>query len=228
MLQFWVTVRNTYIMAKRLFTPRHREIVKAQQELLRWCPNVEGVSHKDLECACWACGARCDEGLTRCHIDRYRPNEQDRPDNFVILCDVCHRGQPDALPKGAIKYWLFTRESQSRRAERLAAPILTAFRLLTDEFGESAVTIALGEVKKDEGTDAAISIARRYAEKSAGQGSRNLEANWQWGLLAEIHAWCVAKDGKVDSDMQEIERRVAEQVAALRKQQFLFDKRDGE
>jgi 5-methylcytosine-specific restriction endonuclease McrA len=131
-------------MAKRPSTPKHRAIVNAQQELLKWCPNVEGVSTEDLVYVCWACGYRSihrskDRLMTRCHIDPYCHNKEERPDNFILLCGVCHREQPDTLPKEALQYWLRTREPAAMRLEREYAPFSASLALLSDEVGGNVV-----------------------------------------------------------------------------------------
>jgi hypothetical protein len=183
---------------------KHRDIVKAQQELLEWCPNVEGVSNADLEYVCWACGApRSERGfkLIRCHIERYQPNEAERPDNFILLCGLCHKEQPDALPKEAIKYWLSTRESDAEYQERYKVLFDATTELLRKDFGDLVVETAFAELCHD-----AKSWVMQYAEKSAGQGSGNILANAQWGWVAEVYKWCVANKEKVESHYQEFQR----------------------
>jgi hypothetical protein len=189
---------------------KHRDIVNAQQDLLKWCPNVEGVSNEDLVYVCWACGARSAEHfrskqglMTRCHIERYQPNQAERPDNFILLCDLCHKEQPDALPKEAIKYWLSTRESHAKYNERMKALFNTTMELLKKDFGDFVVDMACAELGRD-----VQSWMMRYAEKSAGQGSGNRYANFQWGWLAEFYKWCVGNKEKVELDYQNFERAI--------------------
>jgi 5-methylcytosine-specific restriction endonuclease McrA len=198
-------------MPKRPFQPKHRAIVTAQQELLKWCPNLEGASKNDLEYVCWACGARNETRATRCHIERYEPNEADRPDNFILLCDRCHREQPDALPKEALKYWLATRESKTKHDERIMAVFNAAFTLLPKEFGDFVVRV----VRTDMENDVKSWIARceswieQYVQtKSAGQGSQNRNANIEWSWFAEIYKWCLANKDRVELEFQEFERAI--------------------
>jgi 5-methylcytosine-specific restriction endonuclease McrA len=206
----------------QLSTPDHRAIVNAQQELLRWCPNVEGASKNEMACearplfaacgiadddvsrehleyVCWACGASGTEKLTRCHIDQYQPNEACRPENFILLCDRCHKDQPDALPKEVIKYWLSTREPEAKYNARMKALFDAAMELLKRDFGCFLVEVACGELACD------ISrLMETYVQKSAGQNSRNMRANLQWGWLAEVHNWCVANRERVGMDMPDL------------------------
>lgn len=182
--------------------------MNSQRDLLnKWCPNVADVSIEDLPYVCWACGAFSHEHyhsrlglMTRCHIDRYQPDEVECPDNFILLCNECHREQPDALPKEAIKYWLFTREHYTTRDERFEALIRATFELLRRDFGELIVDRACEELTED-----IRSMMERYAEKSAGGGSGNVRANVQWGWVAEIHKRCVANKERVGLDHQECE-----------------------
>lgn len=183
----------------------HRAIVNSQQELLKWCPNVEGVLKNDLKYVCWACGRRSKEKLTRCHIDQYLPERPDQPSNFILLCDRCHREQPDALPKEALKYWLSTRESETEYWERRKAVFDAASALLTKEFGDLVVRLAYTELEQ---AGDIKSVMKRYGQNSAGQGSGNVEANMLWGYFAEIHKWCVANKEAVELEAQEIERKM--------------------
>jgi hypothetical protein len=187
-------------MPKRRTPPKlaHCAIVSGQQELLKWCPNVEGVSLKELERTCWACGAHGKERMTRCHIERYKPKEVERPDNFILLCDRCHREQPDALPKEALRYWLATRESETKRNERRMSIFNAAIALLKKKFGDFVVDVACGELVDD-----IRSKMERYAQNSAGQGSGNWWANAEWAGIAAIHDWCVANKERVELKFQE-------------------------
>jgi len=182
----------------------HRAVVQAQQELLEWCPNAEGLSQGDLEHVCWACGGRSAKKLTLCHIERFRPNEAYRPENFIILCDRCHREQPDSLPRETLRYWLSTRESETEYYQRRKAVFIAAFALLRNEFGDHVVSVAceelLGYIK---------SIMDRYGHNSAGQSPGNWQANAEWGWFAEIHKWCVANKDKVALQIPESESKVS-------------------
>jgi hypothetical protein len=176
-------------MPKRHLAPDHRAIVNAQQELLKWCPNVEGVSKKDLEYVCWACGGRSTQRLTRCHIEQYLRETADQPSNLIILCDRCHREQPDALRKEVLKYWLSTRESETKYYERKMAVCNAAFALLPKEFGDLVVRVARGDMEHNikSWTERCESWIEQYLQtKSAGRGSGNRTANIEWAWFSEI------------------------------------------
>ena len=196
---------------------KHRDIVNAQHELLKSCPNVEGVSNKDLEYVCWACGVgrdakrRSELKLTRCHIARYQPNEAECPENYILLCDRCHREQPDAMPKEVIRYWLETRESERDYNKRIADTLLAACKLLERDFGSFAMDVGWRTLAGDgDFTNSLKSCYIRYAEQSAGAHSTNQMANGRWAVVAELHKWCVEnKDAiqKAERYIEEEEKR---------------------
>ena len=164
-------------------------------------PNAEGLSQGALQHVCWACGGRSAKKLTLCHIERFRPNEAYRPENFIILCDRCHREQPTRYQEKH-RYWLSTRESKTEYYQRRKAVFIAAFALLRNEFGDLVVRVAceelLGYIK---------SIMDRYGHNSAGQSPGNWQANAEWGWFAEIHKWCVANKDKVALQIQRVKVR---------------------
>ena len=216
---------------------RHRDIVAAQQELLEWCQNVEppldldrifGDSDDDshqahcskrvrrdrkkknwLEYCFWACGYHGEKRMTRCHIERYRPNEEEKPENFILLCELCHRDQPDAVPKDVLKYWLYTRECDMARAMREGAPIGWALKLLKEEFGESVLDAASKEFGD---IDRMQRIADDTVRNSASDHPRTAAANAGWGVFAAIYAWCIANEEKIEPS--NVEPRDPERVPA--------------
>jgi hypothetical protein len=219
-------------MPKRRPSPRirHRDIVIAQTELLNWCHNVAAVSKEDLEWVCWACGANppARENVFRPtipHIVRYKPDEVECANNLILLCDACHREQPDAVPKDVLKYWLRTRESAEQRFEHCFAPLRAAVGILVEEFGEFVVRVGQRELFDDKPTSefpASVAAANGYAENSAGQGSGNREANRVWGVFAELREWCRANAQRVEDDFRRFQAAF-ERARARDKQQFLFD-----
>jgi hypothetical protein len=187
--------------------------VKAQEEFLKWCPNVEGVSKENLEWVCWACGAsppvrEKQYRPYRCHIEQYLPDKLDQPDNFILLCDRCHREQPDALPKEILKYWLATRESKTQYDERLIARLRAGCELLKKEFGDLVVDVAYKELTDDIKERCESWIKQYLQNRLVGQGTGNRSANIEWGSFAEIHKWCVANKDRIELEMQQFERAI--------------------
>jgi hypothetical protein len=60
---------------------------------------------------CWACG-RDDErvALERAHIEAHWSGGSNQPDNYLLLCPMCHQEQPDEAPKEAQLEWLRNRD----------------------------------------------------------------------------------------------------------------------
>jgi len=97
---------------KRSSAPTIAAIVQANQSL------VERLGVEKPAETCWRC--EHDGRLFRCHVLAHRhggPDDEAR--NFFVLCDECHRQQPDSLPRKAQELWLgdrLTRGEQQVRA----------------------------------------------------------------------------------------------------------------
>jgi hypothetical protein len=199
-------------MPKRNPAPHPHAIVNAQEELLKWCPNVECVLKEDLEWVCWACGEsppvrEKQYRPYRCHIEQYLPERTDQPDNFILLCDRCHREQPDALTKEVLKYWLATRESKIKYDERIVAPIMASYKLLKKEFGDLLVNVAEKELLVADINAGCDSWIEQYRQnRSAGQGSGNRNANIVWVWFAEFYKWFVANKDRLELEMEKWKR----------------------
>ncbi len=108
---------------------RHEDIVRANFCLLETLPNVdyEKVEAGDLDAevrrlqrTCWGCGFETvDKGFTRAHVIARSDGGLDEPSNFFLLCDVCHREQPDGMPRSIQEEWLRKREDFFSRSMSL-------------------------------------------------------------------------------------------------------------
>jgi len=193
---------------------RRRVIVQAQQELLKWCPNVAEASATELEYTCWACGYRGKTQRTRCHIVPYREGETESPDNFILLCDACHRDQPDGLCREVLKYWLYTRESVLVATSHKVWLLVAAIEAMKEEFGDRLVDLALDEITPR----LEQKVMERYAQSTAGGARGNFASNSVWGPLQDIYAWCAQGRLKVEvnpSDAIEISRQLGRAGADL-------------
>jgi hypothetical protein len=102
--------------------PRRAPSCVAIADANQWaksCPNVDGY---DLSRCCWACGY-ADAGSNwkpeRAHVLAHSSGGTSDPNNFFLLCYICHKEQPDGLPRANQEYWLRTRESHFDRSARL-------------------------------------------------------------------------------------------------------------
>lgn len=99
---------------------KHEDIVLANLDLLKTLPNLEfdgfyidaSQEVERLTRTCWACGAVGKRLKTRAHVIAKSQGGQDTPDNYFLLCDVCHDEQPDGLSREIQEKWLLTRENQ--------------------------------------------------------------------------------------------------------------------
>lgn len=92
---------------RRPNAPSHLAIVAANLDLLQTLDSVsydiEEVAHE----TCWACGYG-NSGFkpTKAHVVRHADGGSMTPDNFFLLCEICHRRQPSGLSRAAQELWL--------------------------------------------------------------------------------------------------------------------------
>jgi hypothetical protein len=71
---------------------------------------LEGLSHK----VCWGC--RFATTPERAHIVARSAGGSSEPDNFVLLCHLCHKSQPDGMASlSALARWLKGRPKAAAR-----------------------------------------------------------------------------------------------------------------
>jgi len=97
--------------------PTVKSIVAANQSLVR-----------DLELLdpweeCWKC-RHCPHKLIRAHVVARSGGGSDAPDNFFLLCDDCHRLQPDGAPRPAQDAWIRMRAES--RVTRCVTQVVAA------------------------------------------------------------------------------------------------------
>jgi hypothetical protein len=128
------------MMAKTNKT-KHADIVLANLDLLKTLPNLDfyGFSSNSkaelerLTKTCWACGSVGDSFCVRAHVIARCHGGTDAPDNFFLLCDVCHDEQPDGLPRDVQESWLVNRDSQITNLANWAMGLYNELRKLKTE-----------------------------------------------------------------------------------------------
>lgn len=153
--------------------PTSERIVKAQKFLL------DRLSLSDPLCECWCCGSQAK--LTRCHIRAVRNGGTEDPYNFFLLCDECHRTQPDGETEDVQIEWL---TSGHREAD---------FRILTGHSMEDLANL-LVEVYGQNGAQARIKGALQAgSDRSASKHTKNQLANQAFALR---DLWNAAEERK--------------------------------
>lgn len=115
--------------------PSRAAIVQAQSEL------VERLKPRKLildpEDQCWACAEYGD--IERAHIRPRSGGGSVRPSNFFLLCNYCHKHQPDCASARDQEEWLVDCETYilglARHIQRLKEDLLRLCRN-EDEFNE--------------------------------------------------------------------------------------------
>jgi len=122
---------------------------------------------------CWACGAICK--LERAHILPHAGGGGPTPDNFFLLCNYCHKVQPDGAPREAQLEWLEGAESWLARAFRDAEPVAA---YIQEKLTPMEFEFAVGAMREDLGLE----------EISAGKGATrqtNVRSSmiWVWAQI---------------------------------------------
>lgn len=93
-------------------TPSQAKIIKANKDLLlnRLC--IDSEYHNN----CWACGSQ--SSLQRAHVEPYCLNNNEEPENYFLLCELCHKEQPDVADREYQESWIINHESEITRIER--------------------------------------------------------------------------------------------------------------
>lgn len=105
-------MKGTKIKRRRPKDPSISRIVAASSELL-YKVDLDGGKPSET---CWACGGH--GPIQRAHVLGYFAGGSNDPGNYFLLCESCHREQPDTLPRNAQVLWLLAHESSSTRSFR--------------------------------------------------------------------------------------------------------------
>lgn len=96
---------------------KHVDIVLANLHLVYQCEKLdvlEPISQSEIDRltkTCWACGAERKSVMIRAHVVAKSVGGSDTPDNYFLLCDVCHAEQPDGLSREIQESWLIESEN---------------------------------------------------------------------------------------------------------------------
>ena len=73
------------------------------------------------ELTCWACTRIHSEEYMpqRCHVSPYSETDSVDPREYVLLCEWCHREQPDEVSLEVLFEWMLCHESHDQRVTRL-------------------------------------------------------------------------------------------------------------
>lgn len=88
---------------------KNRNIKTTIVEIIKyWSLNIDecelSIDFSDASERCWRCGYK--SKLQRCHIIPYSLGGKDIPDNFVLLCRLCHADGPNIADPGFFWDWL--------------------------------------------------------------------------------------------------------------------------
>jgi hypothetical protein len=164
--------------------PRPAAIVAANAALLATLPNAAGL---DPSRACWACGFAFARGAPqRAHVAPASAGGSSDPGNFLLLCAVCHREQPDGQPRAAQEAWLRSRENwRFRRTPEIESALEELRRLAAEAGGDRAIA-AFHTAIGDEGLR--VLMSEGY-DRAAGPSRRTALANAGWRVVEAFQGW---------------------------------------
>jgi hypothetical protein len=145
-------------------------IIKANESTLR---RIE-FSNDEARSRCWACCGLAN--LERAHIVAIAHGGGNEPENFFLLCWVCHREQPDGAPPDVQLKWLASHESQIARTSRTMMPIM------------AWIARSVTDADELQNLDQQAALQRLILEGSYASAASSHTSN----VLA-THYWCAAK-----------------------------------
>jgi hypothetical protein len=145
-------------------------IVKANEGTLRRIEFNDDEAHS----RCWACGGLAN--LERAHVVAIAHGGGNEPENFFLLCWVCHREQPDGAPADVQLEWLASHESQIARTSRTMMPIM------------AWIARSVADAETLENLDQQAALQRLILE-----GSHGSAASCHVSNALSTHYWCAAK-----------------------------------
>ncbi len=165
---------------KRSPDPTIERIVTAQTTLIETLPNME----HDPSACCWACGW-IDDGFkpTRAHIVSHAMRGPRVPTNYLLLCEPCHRGQPDRAPRAVQLLWLRSRPHWFAAMVERHRPIVDALTAIGNEAGPEVV--GWFDVNSLRGL-MTVQMDRRGAVRRT-----NVQASAMWSAVAAFRDWCL-------------------------------------
>ena len=152
-------------MRKTTGYPTRRAILE------HWLSCEDGAYIRDkLEAKrCWACG-RVEKDPFRCHIVAASNGGDLHPGNFFLLCDVCHRDQPDTAPRKHQLFWLALHKSYAEMVDDQIGHYLRAITRNVDPM-----------VLPDD-----VSLSSFVDKVGAAAHTSNVRSNLLWSALSSV------------------------------------------
>jgi hypothetical protein len=166
--------------------PAWKEIAMDQKEIFLSLRNVVDYKLDEAHKVCWACGfSKSKWRPTRAHIKAKSHGGSDDPSNFFLLCDRCHREQPDAASFDTQKNWLLQHENWITREVREAKEMFEKLRKIAISRNAEALLEEWVEKMSDR-KDILMSKATR---KSASAHQQTADSNWKWAFIEDFLDW---------------------------------------
>ncbi len=179
-------------MRKRAKEPRHDIIAVAQADMIATLPNADDDSPT---ACCWACGYAANGFTpTRAHLVAHVAGGSNAPTNYLLLCEPCHREQPDGAPRDAQIAWARGHAGWLRASLLKHGAIVEAIRLACDEIGIAAVRAFVDK----HGFDGIGQIMRDGARTVGSLRESNIVASAAWAV---IHALRQSHRAPVQTEM---------------------------
>lgn len=137
-------------MSNRSNTPSHEEIVKGQALLLQTLSKEVQVNPKQ---SCWSCGfLYVTSAPVKAHLIALKHGGDNRPQNFILLCQQCHEAQPDGASVDVQLMWLragfSARNFELEFFKRTSVPLRSLLGVLQEKHGEKGSSMVLNRALK--------------------------------------------------------------------------------
>lgn len=154
-------------MPRQRRMPSHKQVVSAQSLLLQ---TLDSEIQANPESTCWSCKYEYKTGKpVRAHLIAVKHGGSDRASNMLLLCDNCHKNQPDGASIDVQLMWLrsgFTAISFEREfKKRSNVELKSLLRHLAEVHGDKNLPSIINRALKE---------GRRF---SAGRAKGNAIAN---------------------------------------------------
>jgi len=150
-----------------------------------------GIDPAEAATTCWGCRVDALRGPQRVHVVARTHGGSDAPDNFFILCWLCHRDQPDGVSRATQEAWLIRRESFFALASREWDGTIRAFiDAAVALYGQAAFDAFVGGTSWGEFE----ALLRAGAEKAAGTNPHTRTVNALWSLMERVRAFAQKED----------------------------------
>lgn len=138
-------------MSRKRNMPSHKSVVKAQALLLQ---TLNKEIQTNPEQSCWSCGfLYCSGKPVRAHLISVKHEGSDKPGNMLLLCDECHKNQPDGASLDVQLMWLrsgFTAASfEEEFKKRTTIELKDLLGCLAENYGEKELPHIVNKALKE-------------------------------------------------------------------------------